>query len=204
MQALSVVSARGPEIVLVRHGETEWTLTGQHTGTSDLPLTEHGKAQGELLRTWLAGRTFAHALTSPLERAADTCRLAGFGRQADRRSELVEWNYGEYEGLTTPQIRERNPDWSLWRDGCPGGETANEIAARVDPVVAQLRDLGGDAVVFAHGHLLRVLTARWVHLGPEAGALLALSPATLSALGWERETAVIRVWNARGPLEDLA
>ncbi len=184
--------------MLVRHGETEWTLAGKHTGTTDVPLTDHGKAQGELLREWLAGHTFEHVLTSPLQRAAETCRLAGFGDQADSHRELVEWDYGEYEGLTTREIRERRPGWSLWRDGCPGGEAAREIGARVDPVVAELRDLGGDAIVFAHGHLLRVLTARWLRLEPEAGALLALWPATLSALGWERETAVVRVWNARG------
>ena len=188
-------------IVLVRHGETEWTLTGQHTGTTDIPLTEHGKEQAELLRTWLAGCTFERVLTSPLQRAAETCRLAGLGDQAEPHPELVEWDYGEYEGLTTPQIRERVPGWSLWRDGCPGGETAEEVAARVDPLIAELRDLEGDAVLFAHGHVLRVLTARWLGLGPEVGALLALSPATVSVLGWERETAVIRVWNARGGVD---
>jgi len=198
--SLDVVSAREREIVLVRHGETEWTLSGQHTGTSDIPLTDHGKAQGELVRAWLAGRAFERVLTSPLERAAETCRLAGFGEQAERRSELVEWDYGEYEGLTTAQIRERNPGWFLWRDGCPGGETADDVAARVDPVIAQLRELDGDAALFAHGHLLRVLTARWLGLEPAAGALFALAPATLSVLGWERDTAVIQVWNARGPL----
>jgi probable phosphoglycerate mutase len=194
------VSARGPEIVLVRHGETEWTRTGQHTGNADIPLTDQGRTQGELLREWLAGRAFARVLTSPLERAVETCRLAGFGDHAERRDELVEWDYGEYEGLTTSQIRERRPSWSLWRDGCPGGETARDVAARVDAVLAQLRGLDGDAALFAHGHVLRVLAARWLRLGPEAGALFALAPAALSVLGWERETAVIQVWNARGPL----
>lgn len=188
-----------PEIVLVRHGETEWTRTGQHTGTSDIPLTDEGRKQGELVRTWLAGRDFELVLTSPLARAAETCRLAGFADQAERSAELVEWDYGEYEGLTTPQIRERRPDWFLWRDGCPGGETVHDLAARVDRVLAKLRGLDGDAALFAHGHVLRVLTARWLQLGPEAGALFALAPATLSVLGWERETAVIRLWNARGP-----
>jgi len=194
------VSARGPEIVLIRHGETEWTVTGQHTGKTDIPLTDHGREQGELLRGWLAGRTFEHVLTSPLQRAVETCRLAGLADQAERRAELVEWDYGDYEGLKTDEIRERRPAWSLWRDGCPGGETAQAVGARVDPVVAQLRDLDGHAALFAHGHLLRVLTARWLQLEAAGGALFALSPATLSVLGWERETAVIRMWNARGPL----
>jgi probable phosphoglycerate mutase len=188
------------EIVLVRHGETEWTKTGQHTARSDIPLTEEGMAQGERLRTWLAGRAFSRVMTSPLARATETCRQAGLGPGAERRDELVEWDYGEYEGLTTPQIRERRPGWSLWRDGCPGGEAGQDVAARLDPVLAELHALDGDAALFAHGHVLRVLTARWLGLGPEAGALFALSPATLSVLGWERETAVIRVWNARGPL----
>src|SRR5687768_8842060 len=150
------------ELVLIRHGETEWTRTGQHTGASDIPLTDEGRKQGELVRTWLAGRTFARVLTSPLERAAETCRLAGLGVQAERRSELVEWDYGEYEGITTPQIRERRPDWFLWRDGCPGGETVDDVAERVDPVVAELREGDGDAALFAHGHVLRVLAARWL------------------------------------------
>jgi len=188
-------------IVLVRHGQTEWTLSGQHTGTTDIPLTERGKQQAELVGTWLGRHTFERVLTSPLQRAAETCRLAGLGDQADSCPELVEWNYGEYEGLTTPEIRERRPDWFLWRDGCPGGETAPDVGARIGPLVAELRDLEGDAILFAHGHVLRVLTARWLGLGPEAGALLALSPATLSVLGWERETAVIQVWNSRGPLD---
>jgi len=192
------VSARRPEIVLVRHGETEWTRTGQHTGTSDIPLTDEGRRQGERLGSWLAGRVFARVLTSPLERAAETCRLAGVGGQAERIPELVEWDYGEYEGITTPQIRERRPGWFLWRDGCPGGETARDVAARIGPVVSELRDLDGDAAVFAHGHVLRVFTALWLHLGPDAGSLFALPPAALSVLGWERETAVIRAWNARG------
>jgi probable phosphoglycerate mutase len=149
---------------------------------------------------WLAGRTFARVLTSPLGRALETCRLAGLGDRAEPREELLEWDYGEYEGVTTAQIRERRPDWYLWRDGCPGGESAVDVGRRVDGLVAELREADGDAAVFAHGHVLRVLTARWLGLDPEKGALFALATATLSALGWERETAVIRVWNARGPL----
>jgi probable phosphoglycerate mutase len=149
---------------------------------------------------WLAGRTFARVLTSPLGRALETCRLAGLGDRAEPREELLEWDYGEYEGVTTAQIRERRPDWYLWRDGCPGGESAADVGRRVDGLVAELRQADGDAAVFSHGHVLRVLTARWLELDPEKGALFALATATLSVLGWERETAVIRVWNARGPL----
>jgi probable phosphoglycerate mutase len=189
-----------PEIVLIRHGETEWSRDGRHTGRTDIPLTDAGRRQAELAGEWLAGRAFARVLTSPLGRALETCRLAGFGDRAEPRDELLEWDYGEYEGLTTPQIREQRPDWSLWRDGCPGGESAADVGRRVDALVAELREADADAALFAHGHVLRVLTARWLGLDPEKGALFALATATLSALGWERETAVIRVWNARGPL----
>jgi broad specificity phosphatase PhoE len=135
-------------------------------------------------------------LTSPLARAAETCRLAGLGDGTERRDDLLEWDYGEYEGLTTAQIRERRPEWSLWRDGCPGGETAGEVGARVDRVIAELRDLRGDAAVFAHGHVLRVLGARWIGLGPEGGARLYLATGTVSEIGYERETAVLRSWNS--------
>jgi probable phosphoglycerate mutase len=189
-----------PEIVLIRHGETEWSRDGRHTGRTDIPLTDTGRRQAELVGEWLAGRTFARVLSSPLGRALETCRLAGLGDRAEPREELLEWDYGEYEGVTTAQIRERRPDWYLWRDGCPGGESAADVGRRVDGLVAELRQADGDAAVFSHGHVLRVLTARWLELDPEKGALFALATATLSALGWERETAVIRVWNARGPL----
>ena len=189
-----------PELVLIRHGETEWSRDGRHTGSTDIPLTDEGRRQAELVGSWLAGRDFARVLTSPLSRALETCRLAGFGDQAEPREELLEWDYGEYEGLTTPQIRERRPDWYLWRDGCPGGESAADVRRRVDTVVGELREADGDVALFAHGHVLRVLTARWLELDPEKGALFALATATLGVLGWERETAVIRVWNARGPL----
>ena len=189
-----------PEIVLIRHGETEWSRDGRHTGRTDVPLTDAGRRQAELVGEWLEGRALVRVLTSPLGRALETCRLAGFGDRAEPREELLEWDYGEYEGLTTPEIRERRPDWYLWRDGCPGGESAADVGRRVDALVAELREADADAAVFAHGHVLRVLTARWLGLGPEKGALFALATATLSVLGWERETAVIRVWNARGAL----
>jgi broad specificity phosphatase PhoE len=184
------------EILLARHGQTEWSRDMRHTGRTDVPLTDEGRRQAEALRPFLAGRVFTRVLTSPLSRAYETCRLAGLADLAEPRGEVMEWDYGEYEGLTTPQIRERRPDWNLWRDGCPGGEMPAEVAARVDRVIAELRGLEGEAIVFAHGHVLRVLAARWVGLGPEGGAYLHLSTATISALGYERETAVITRWNA--------
>jgi broad specificity phosphatase PhoE len=184
-----------PQIWLARHGETEWSRAGRHTGRTDVELTEHGREQARLLRRGLDGRDFDRVITSPLSRAAETCSLAGFGDGAERTDALLEWDYGEYEGLTTPQIREQRPGWWLWRDGCPGGETPAEIGARVDPLVAQLLQATGNVALFAHGHVLRVLAARWLGLRPGDGALLALDTGTLSALGWERETAVVRSWN---------
>jgi broad specificity phosphatase PhoE len=183
------------EIVLVRHGETAWSRDGRHTGNTDVPLTERGREQGQALGTGLEGRSFARVLTSPLSRAAETARLGGFG-DAEPRDELREWDYGVYEGRRTAEIREERPGWTLWADGVPDGETAAEVAARVDAVLAELRTVEGAALVFAHGHLLRVLAVRWIGLEPEAGRLLALDPATVSVLGYERETPVIRVWNA--------
>jgi probable phosphoglycerate mutase len=183
------------EIVLVRHGETEWSRDGRHTGHTDVPLTEQGSEQAEALGAGLKGRSFARVLTSPLSRAAETARVAGFGG-AEERDELREWDYGAYEGRKTSEIREERPGWTLWTEGVPDGETAAEVAARVDAVLADLRTVEGAALVFAHGHLLRVLAVRWIGLEPEAGRLLALDPATVSVLGYERETPVIRVWNA--------
>jgi probable phosphoglycerate mutase len=188
--------ARAAELVLVRHGQTEWSRTGRHTGRTDVPLSDEGRRLASRLAASLAGRRFARVLTSPLSRAADTCRLAGLGDRAEAREELVEWDYGEYEGLTTPAIRERRPGWSLWRDGAPGGESPAQVGARADRLLAELRGLPGDAALFAHGHVLRVIAARWLELAPRDGALLALSTATVSVLGWERETAVLRLWNA--------
>ena len=183
------------EVVLVRHGETEWSRSGRHTGRTDVPLTDLGRHQAELLGRRLRGRSFALVLTSPLGRARETCRLAGLGEGALLRDELREWDYGEYEGITTPEIRSRRPDWFLWRDGCPGGETAAEVGARADRVVAELRAAGGDCAVFGHGHMLRVLAARWLGLPPGEGRLLGLSTAALSVLGYERETPVLWLWN---------
>jgi broad specificity phosphatase PhoE len=193
------VSHDHAEVVLVRHGETEWSRTGKHTGRTDVPLTDQGQEQAAGLADALRGRAFALVLTSPLSRAAETARLAGFGEAAQTRDELREWDYGAYEGRTTPDIREERAEWSLWRDGVPGGESATEVGARADRVIAELRALTGDALVFAHGHLLRVLAARWLGLEPTEGRLLSLDPATISVLAYERETSVIRVWNM--PLE---
>jgi probable phosphoglycerate mutase len=183
------------EVVLARHGETEWSRSGQHTGRTDVPLTEPGIRHAELLGPRLSARRFVGVFTSPLSRAYETCRLAGLGDGAQVRDELLEWDYGEYEGITTQEIREGRPGWLLWRDGCPGGEDAQQVGSRVDRLIDELRGLDGDAALFAHGHVLRVIAARWVGLPPEAGGLLALSTGTLGVLGYEREVAVIRLWN---------
>jgi len=195
------VGEPGREIVIVRHGETEWTLSRQHTGTTNIPLTDNGRRQAEAVGTRLAGRNFDLVLSSPLDRAVETCRLAGFGDAPEISDDLLEWNYGEYEGITTADIRKTDPDWDLWRDGGPGGETAAQVGARVDRVIARLRDLDGSAIVFAHGHLLRVLAARWIEQPPELGGRLALSTATIGVLGRERETPVIWRWNDGAHLE---
>jgi broad specificity phosphatase PhoE len=187
------------EILLVRHGETEWSRDRKHTGRTDLPLTDTGRREAGKLRDAVAGRSFARVLSSPLSRALETCRLAGLGDQAELTGDLCEWDYGEYEGITTAEIRKQRPDWYLWRDGCPGGETAADVGRRVDRVIASVSEVDGDVALFAHGHVLRVLTARWLSLGPEAGALFKLDTGTLSVLGYERETRVITRWNAPVP-----
>jgi probable phosphoglycerate mutase len=160
-----------------------------------VPLTERGRQASIALGAALRDREFVLVLTSPLRRALETCRLTGLVEKAELRDDLGEWDYGEYEGRTTPEIREDRPGWTLWTKGVPGGETAAEVGARADRVIAELRSVDGDCAVFAHGHLLRVLTARWLGLEPSAGALFALDPATISVLGYERETPVIRSWN---------
>jgi probable phosphoglycerate mutase len=187
-----------PEVVLVRHGETLWSRSGKHTGRTDVPLTEEGRRQSERVGAMLAGRRLALVLTSPLQRAAETCRLAGLGDVAVSREELMEWDYGGYEGRTTPEIRAEVPGWSLWRDAVPGGETAADVGHRVDRVIAELGAVDGDVALFAHGHVLRVLAARWLGLPPTEGRLFALDPATISVLGHERETPVLRRWNDPG------
>ena len=181
------------EVVLVRHGETEWSRTGRHTGRTDVPLTEEGERQARAVGAALQGREFALVLSSPLRRALDTARLAGF--EPEVRDDLAEWDYGEYDGVTTPEIREQVPDWTIWRYGALGGESVEQLAARADRAVAELLEVEGDVLVFSHGHFLRVLTARWLGLEAADGRLFALDSGTLSTLGFEREQPVIRSWN---------
>ena len=184
------------EVALVRHGETDWSRALRHTGRTDIPLNENGRRQARKLAARLTGRSFSRVLTSPLGRAAETCRLAGFADQAAVTPDLVEWDYGEYEGVTTAEIHASRPHWLLWRDGCPQGERAIEVGARVDRVLDELRPQEGSALLFAHGHLLRVLAARWLRLAPESGALFALSAGSLSLLTYEHAIPVIGVWNS--------
>ncbi len=191
----------GPAVLLARHGETEWSLSGQHTGTTDIPLTDRGRRHAELLGRRLAEREFALVLTSPLVRARDTATLAGQGEHAEVLEDLREIEYGAYEGLTTPEIRENRPDWDLWRHGSPEGEMIADAGARVDRVIARVLAAEGDVALFAHGHILRVLGARWAELPPEAGAHLALGTAALCDLGFERERRTIWLWNDTGHLQ---
>lgn len=183
------------EIVLVRHGETEWSATGRHTSRTDLPLTEAGRERARALAARFSGRSFALVLCSPLLRARETCELAGFGGVAELVDDLHEWDYGEYEGLTTPQIREVRPDWNLWREGCPGGERPEQVGDRADRVLGRLREAEGDALAFAHGHILRVVTARWLRMDVAEGARFALLAGGVGVLGFERETEVVTGWN---------
>lgn len=187
-----------PTIYLARHGETAWSLSGQHTGLTDLPLTEHGERNARRLGERLKGLTFAKVFTSPLQRAARTCKLAGFGAVAEVDCDLVEWNYGEYEGRRTAEIHTERPDWQLFRDGCPGGESPDQVAARADRVVSRVCAVQGDVLLFTSGHFLRMLAVRWLRLEPTAnGRYFMLSTASLSALGYENDLSrpVIRLWN---------
>jgi broad specificity phosphatase PhoE len=186
-----------PVIYLARHGETAWSLSGQHTGSTDVPLTERGERNARRLRERLAGRVFVNVLTSPLQRAARTCELAGFGGAAEVDRDLVEWNYGDYEGLRTVEIRAKNPDWQLFRDGCPGGESPDQIGARADHVVSRARAVKGEVLIFSSGHFLRVFAARWLGLEPVAGRFFTLNTASLSELGYENNLSqpAVRLWN---------
>ena len=184
-----------PQLWLVRHGDTAWSTAGRHTGRTDLPLDDAGRSQARAVAPVLREHHFVQVLTSPLQRARETCALAGFGDRADAVDDLQEWDYGDYDGLTTEEIRKTRPDWNLWRDSCPGGESAAEVGRRADRVIARVRAGEGDAIAFAHGHLLRVLGARWIALPPEGGGRLALAPGAISVLGWERERAVLERWN---------
>lgn len=184
-----------PTILLARHGETDWSAALRHTGRTDVPLNAAGREQAEALRERLAGRHFERVLVSPLARAMETCAIAGLGEGAERREELVELDYGDYEGLTTVEIRERVPGWTVWSHGIPGGETPADAGSRLEPLVAELKRAAGDVAIFAHGHLLRVLAARWIGLAAEHGGSLRLATGTLSKLGWERELPAIEYWN---------
>lgn len=187
---------RQPELWLARHGETEWSRTGRHTSVTDLPLTPDGERDAAALRERLATVSFDVVLTSPLRRARDTARLAGFDENVEITPDAHEWRYGDYEGLTTAQVRERVPGWSIWTHPSPGGENASEVAARADRLIDRVRREAPErALLFAHGHFLRVLGARWAGLAPEDGARLVLDVATVSVLGWERDTAAISRWN---------
>jgi probable phosphoglycerate mutase len=187
------------QVYLIRHGETEWSLSGRHTGITDIPLTENGRRAAKRLEPALAKETFAAVLTSPLERARKTCELAGFGGRAEIEFDLMEWNYGEYEGLTSEQIREKVPGWMLFRDGCPGGESPEQIGARVDRAIARVRAVEGHVALFAHGHIFRVFAARWLGLPVAAGCHFLLDTATLNILGYDREIPAVKTWNASLP-----
>lgn len=184
------------QIYLIRHGETEWSLNGRHTGVSDIPLTENGRQVARQWQPLAALRTFALVLTSPLGRARETCVLAGLGERAEIDRDLSEWDYGAYEGLTPEQIRVRQPGWMIFRDGCPGGESPEQIGARVDRVIARMRGAAGDVAAFAHGHVLRVLAARWLGLEPSGGSHFLLDTATLCVLSFYHGVPAIRRWNA--------
>jgi broad specificity phosphatase PhoE len=186
-----------PVIYLARHGETAWSLTGQHTGLTDLPLTERGERNARALRERLVGLDFAKVFTSPLQRAARTCELAGFGAVAEVDRDLLEWDYGQYEGRRTAEIHSERPQWDLFRDGCPGGESPEQVAARADSVLSRVRPVDADVLLFSSGHFLRVLAARWLALEPAYGRYLLLSTASLSALAYEHNLSqpVIKLWN---------
>lgn len=184
------------QIYLVRHGETEWSLSGQHTGITDIPLTGNGRSVAKLFEPLAAKVSFTLVLTSPLERARTTCELAGLGKQAEIDHDLIEWNYGEYEGLTTKQIHAKSPEWMLFRDGCPGGESPEQVSTRVDRLIARVRAADGNVALFAHGHILRVLAARWIEFPVMAGCHFMLDTATLSVLSYYRGIPAVKRWNA--------
>jgi broad specificity phosphatase PhoE len=185
-----------PIVYLARHGETAWTLTGQHTGRTDLPLTERGEDMARRLGERLNGRTFAKVFTSPCRRAVQTCNLAGFGAVAEIDRDLVEWNYGDYEGRRSSEILAECPGWQLFRDGCPGGESPDDVAARADRVVRRVSGVGADVLLFSSGHFLRMLAARWIQAEPMVGRSLMLSTASLSSLSHEHSSdPAIRLWN---------
>jgi len=188
--------AKAQKIYLLRHGETEWSRAGRHTGTTDLPLTENGRAAARALRPALAAESFDLVLTSPLRRARETCELAGLGPRAEIDADLAEWNYGEYEGRTSAEIQAQRPGWVIFRDGCPGGESPDQVAARADRVIARVRAVQGNVALFAHGHILRVFVSRWIGLAPRAGENFLLDTSTLSVLGYYGDAPAVQTWNA--------
>lgn len=194
------MSSSGRYLVLLRHGETEWTISGRHTGRSDIELTEAGREEARAAGRRLEGMKFDRVVTSPMHRAVETCRLAGFGDGATTDDALMEWDYGEYEGITTAEIQETVPDWSLFVQGCPGGESAADVGARVDPLVDAAREGEGNWLFAAHGHVLRVVGARWVGLPPEDGVMLNLGTAAVCFLGFEHDRPVITHWNLTGEI----
>ena len=187
---------------LLRHGATEWTEEGRHTGRDEVPLSEAGREQARKAGSFLAGRPFEHVLVSPQIRARETCSLAGFGAHAEPRDELVEWDYGEYEGLTDEQTQQRHPGWDLFRDGCPGGESPRQVADRVDRLLAEVSGLSGTCLLVGHGKSLRALAARWVQLTVAHGSILPMDPAAISLLEREPAGPLLRLWNFTGELAD--
>jgi broad specificity phosphatase PhoE len=187
-------------VFAIRHGETEWSLSGKHTGTTDIPLTEHGRLCAQRMRPVLARNFSGRALCSPMQRARQTCELAGFAQNMVVDPDLAEWNYGEYEGKTPEEIHKLGPGWLIFRDGCPGGETPEQVGARVDRVIARTRALGRDILLFAHGHVLRVLAARWIGLPAGGGQHFLLDTGTLCVLSYYGDMPAVRIWN--GPLLD--
>jgi broad specificity phosphatase PhoE len=190
------VSVPAQRVYLVRHGETEWSRSGQHTGITDIPLTENGRKDARRLAGILGRQSFSLVLTSPLSRARETCELAGLGDSAEIERDLMEWNYGGYEGLTPAQIHEEAPGWMIFRDGCPGGESPEQIGARVDRVVARVRAATGPVALFAHGHVFRVFAARWLGLPAGAGCHFLLDTGTLNILSYYRDVPAVKCWNA--------
>ena len=184
------------KLFCIRHGETEWSLSGQHTGVTDIPLTANGRELAKRLRPFLTRHRFSLVLVSPLKRALETCALAGLGNDAQIESDLLEWNYGDFEGLTSAQIHENHPGWIVFRDGCPNGEAPDQVAQRVDRIIARATTVEGDVALFAHGHVLRTLAARWIGLPPQEGARFLLDTGTICVLGFYRDKRAIKAWNA--------
>jgi probable phosphoglycerate mutase len=196
MARMEAEPAAAAEVFLIRHGETQWSLSGQHTGVTDIPLTENGRRAAKQLEPLLAGLNFSLVLASPLQRAQETCELAGLGDRVKVDPDLMEWNYGEYEGLTPEQIHRRAPGWMIFSDGCPGGESPDEVGTRVDRLIGKVRAVGGRVALFGHGHVFRVFAARWIGLAPADGGHFLLDTSTLNVLGYYRGIPAVKIWNA--------